>query len=197
MSPRSKKDFESIRKSSKENILNSAMHLFSANGYFNTSIRQIAKTANISTGLLYNYFDSKEALLTALLKQSFELVSSAIKTDPDLIPEKRIEITINNFFHIIRTKRNFVKMMTQMGLQTTKFEFVNNLISKKYLIEVEKIERIFEEMEMKNSGIEAKIFMATLDGIMFEVLIMQKVILIDELEIALINKYGRRETQND
>ena len=189
MSPRSKKDFSTIRESSKENILKTAMRLFSSNGYFNTSIREIAKSANISTGLLYNYFDSKEELLTSLLKQSFELVSSAIKTDPDLNPEKRIEITIKNFFHIVRTKRKFVKMLTQMGLQTTKFEFVNNMISKKYLNEVGKIELIFKEMGMEKFSIEAKIFLATLDGIMFEVLLMNKVIPIDELEVELLNRY--------
>ena len=189
MSPRSKKDFQAIRESSKDNILRTALTLFSENGYFSTSIREIAKTAKISTGLLYNYFESKEGLLTALLKQSFELVDGAIKTDPNLKPEKRIEITINNFFHIVRTKRKLVKMMTQMGLQTNKFEFVNKLLSKKYLHEVGKIEAIFKEMGIQNCGIESKIFMATLDGIMFEVLIMNKVIPLDELEIELVKKY--------
>lgn len=191
MSPRSQKDFENIRKSSKENILKSALKLFSSKGYYNTSIRQIAKSAKISTGLLYNYFESKEELLTNLLKQSFNIVGETIITDTKLTPEKRIEITIQNFFNIVRTKRKLVKMMTQMGLQTSNFEFVNKLISKKYTKESGKIEKNFEEMGMSNCEMEAKTFLATLDGIMFEVLIMDKVIPIDRLEEHLIMKYCR------
>lgn len=189
MSPRTNKDFEAIRETSKENILKTALQLFSSHGYFNTSIRQIAKTAKISTGLLYNYYDSKEELLKSILNQAFELVGDAINTDPSLTPEKRLESTINNFFKIVRTKRKLVLMMTQMGLQATKFDFVNKLIAKKYKHESGRIKSILDEMEIENSDMEAKILMATLDGIMFEVLIMKKTIPIDALEIALIKKY--------
>jgi len=189
MSPRSKEDFETIRKASKDNILKSALQLFSSGGYFNTSIRQIAIKAKVSTGLLYNYFDSKEDLLKSLLGQAFDLVGSATKTDPSLKPEQKLEQIINNFFNIVRTKRKFVMMMTQMGLQATKFEFVNKLIAQKYKQESGKLKLIFDEMGLENSDIESKILMATLDGIMFEVLIMKKAISIDELETGLVRKY--------
>lgn len=61
--PRTKKQFEKIRNEKIELIKNSALKLFAENGYHSTSISKIAKSAKISKGLIYNYFESKESLL--------------------------------------------------------------------------------------------------------------------------------------
>lgn len=55
------KQKRSIQK--KEAILQSAFILFSQQGYFNTDTAQIAKHANVSTGILYNYFQDKHDIL--------------------------------------------------------------------------------------------------------------------------------------
>lgn len=44
-------------------ILQAAVRLFSQQGYHNTTIAQVARTAGISTGLVYQYFREKEDLL--------------------------------------------------------------------------------------------------------------------------------------
>ena len=46
------------------------MELFAHNGYHSTSISQIAREAGVSKGLLYNYFDSKEALLHDIVMEA-------------------------------------------------------------------------------------------------------------------------------
>ena len=66
--PRSKEQFEEIRKKTKENILNAALKLFAEKGYHGTSINDIAKAANISKGLAYNYFESKKQIIEAIFK---------------------------------------------------------------------------------------------------------------------------------
>lgn len=43
-------------------ILETAMRLFTENGYENTSMRDIAKELNVVQGLCYRYFDSKQKL---------------------------------------------------------------------------------------------------------------------------------------
>lgn len=46
----------------KKDIMKTAMHLFTEKGYEKTSLRDIAKEANIALGLCYHYFDSKQKL---------------------------------------------------------------------------------------------------------------------------------------
>ena len=51
----------------KQEILDTAMTLFTYQGYEQTSMRDIAKEINVSLGLCYRYFDSKQALSTNII----------------------------------------------------------------------------------------------------------------------------------
>ena len=46
----------------KQEILRTAMRLFTQQGYENTSMRDIAREMNVVQGLCYRYFDSKQKL---------------------------------------------------------------------------------------------------------------------------------------
>src|SRR3981081_3014457 len=48
-------------------ILTNAAALFSAQGYMRSSIADLAEACKLSRGALYHYFDSKEAILFAIL----------------------------------------------------------------------------------------------------------------------------------
>lgn len=50
-------------------IYASARGLFHEQGYEGTTLRQIAQAAEVSPGLLYRYFDSKEALVFAIYQE--------------------------------------------------------------------------------------------------------------------------------
>ena len=52
-----------------EELLNTAQALFYTKGYSNTSVRDIIDTIGIAKGTFYHYFDSKVALLEALVAQ--------------------------------------------------------------------------------------------------------------------------------
>ena len=56
MSPKTKGQFEQIRKESKAKILGIALNFFGTQGYQNTSISEITKLAGVSKGLMYHYF---------------------------------------------------------------------------------------------------------------------------------------------
>lgn len=61
----------------KEELYACAGRVFSAKGYSGTKISDIAAAARISQGLLYRYFDSKEALFTELIRESFQKLNAA------------------------------------------------------------------------------------------------------------------------
>jgi AcrR family transcriptional regulator len=65
--------------STKEKILDASINLFSQKGFYETSIREIARATGIKTSSLYNHFPSKEAILDAI----FEYYKTEIsKTKP-------------------------------------------------------------------------------------------------------------------
>jgi len=192
VSPKSKDQFEEAREKSKENILNSALKLFSKKGFFNTSIRQIATQANISNGLMYNYFKSKEDLLVEIVNKSFTLMNSVIINDKELNANEKIEQTINKTFDLIQNKKKLLRMMLQIGLQAEKFEFVNKMIAKKYDEEIEILADSFQKIGIVNNKIEASIFLATLDGIMLQYMIMKNEIPFNEMRNAMIEKYKKQ-----
>jgi AcrR family transcriptional regulator len=56
----------------REQILQTALTLFAAQGFDATSTRQIAKEAGIAEGLIFHYFPTKASLLTAILEDRLE-----------------------------------------------------------------------------------------------------------------------------
>lgn len=82
---------------SKEELLEAAIDLFSANGYAGTSIRDIAKAVDRSVSNVYHHFANKEDLWLAILEYSVQGL-------PDKLREVAYseDIPLNNFQNLIR-----------------------------------------------------------------------------------------------
>lgn len=52
----------------KEKILKASFQIFCDKGYYNTNTAEIAKKANVSTGIVYSYFKDKEDILIEVVK---------------------------------------------------------------------------------------------------------------------------------
>lgn len=65
--PRSAKDNLEIREARREEILSAAIRVFADKGFAGAKISEIAAEAGLSHGLVYHYFDSKEAILSAIV----------------------------------------------------------------------------------------------------------------------------------
>jgi AcrR family transcriptional regulator len=53
----------------REQLLDAALELFAERGVDGTSVKALAQAAGVTPGLLYHYFESKEALVVALLSE--------------------------------------------------------------------------------------------------------------------------------
>jgi AcrR family transcriptional regulator len=67
-------------RNTRQNILDAALDLFALNGFFGTSMRDIAKRVGVRESALYHYFDSKAGILEGLLQvlgpgQAFRLAA--------------------------------------------------------------------------------------------------------------------------
>ncbi|MDR0507129.1 MAG: TetR/AcrR family transcriptional regulator, partial [Dysgonamonadaceae bacterium] len=81
--PRTKEQYEQIRSEKRKIIQETALQCFATEGYLATSINQIARTADISKGLLYNDFDSKEDLLNSIMDDIVEEFENMIDPNND------------------------------------------------------------------------------------------------------------------
>jgi AcrR family transcriptional regulator len=57
-------------------IMSAAMRLFASKGFHSTTMSEIAKEAEFSTGSLYNFFKSKEELYFTMLREEIEKVEA-------------------------------------------------------------------------------------------------------------------------
>lgn len=118
MSPRTPKQFKESRQEKKTLIMDVALLHFANEGYFKTSISHIAKHAGISKGLMYNYFQSKEELLTEIINRSMGEISKYFDTDKDgYLSEEEFELFVRNFFLILRGNISFWRLFSQLIIQ--------------------------------------------------------------------------------
>ncbi len=59
-------------------ILNAAAHVFAEKGFHAATIKDIARTAGVADGTIYNYFENKSELLLSLFDQTTEAASSNV-----------------------------------------------------------------------------------------------------------------------
>lgn len=118
MSPRTKEQFEAIREEKRSLIMNVALEHFASEGYHRTTINHIAKHAGISKGLMYNYFSSKEVLLSEIIHHSISEVASYFDTDKDgILSEDEFDLFVRRYLNVIREKASFWRLFSQVMLQ--------------------------------------------------------------------------------
>lgn len=118
MSPRTQHQYEEIREEKKSLIMDVALEHFASEGYYSTTINHIAKHAGISKGLMYNYFESKEALLVAILKRSVMEIYKYFDTNKDgYLSEEEFEFFVRKISLLLYEKRSFWKLFFQLVMQ--------------------------------------------------------------------------------
>ncbi len=190
--PRTKEQFEKIREETRAKILNTALELFAKKGYSNTSISEIAKSAKISKGLAYNYFESKQKLMEEVIQILFVEIGSMfsiLETTKD--PFEKVQVMIDLMFDWLEDKEDFWRLYASLLMQAEIKETIEK-ISGNFLEEMFKeIEKIFHKMKIKNPGAEAKMFGAILDGMGFHILFMGNSYPVKTMRKFLKNKYSK------
>ncbi len=118
MSPKTPEQFEEIRESKKKLIMETALELFANEGFHTTPISKIATKAVISKGLIYNYFKSKEDLLSHIFHDIMDRTMEML--DPnhdDIITNEEAEGFFDRFFDILTSNPQEWKLFYQLSVQ--------------------------------------------------------------------------------
>lgn len=115
MSPRTPKQFKEIRDEKVNLIMEVALEHFAGEGYYRTTINHIARHARISKGLMYNYFESKEALLKAIVHKSVNEIYHHFDIDMDgYLSANELEIFIRKLDQMLKEKKSFWRLLFQL-----------------------------------------------------------------------------------
>lgn len=168
MSEKRQARFEQLRQTSKGRIENAALELFAHNGYGHTSISQIAKAAGISKGLMYNYYESKEALLKALLQRGFDtgddMMAAGMAAAAD-DPKNLLTFIVEAAFAEVQANQKYWKLLMSLTFQEDVLKTIAPEIEQKKAEHIEMGKTIFEKLGYPNPTAQALFFGAALDGV--------------------------------
>ncbi len=100
----------------KKDILDASLHLFSVNGYNETSMQDIASYCNISKATIYKFFKSKEELLAYIVKYLHEEIINIlneINSNNSLNAKEKFEKKIFLLFSDFLNKKDFAMSLIE------------------------------------------------------------------------------------
>jgi len=190
MSPRTNNQNQEIKRYKKKLIIEAALLLFSVDGFNATSMQSIANKAKVSKGNLYNYFESKEALLESVLTyglneclESFKVQNSKIITETDF------KQAVYANFEMIKANKTFWKLYYNLVTQPKVQVFFNKVFApflEKYM---NMFEAYFRNKGDKTPNATALLLGSTIDGISLGYIIMGEAYPLKEVLEQLIDKF--------
>lgn len=96
----------------REQIIDAAMHVFAEKGFTRATNKDIAREAGITPGLIYHYFDSKEALLKAIVdgRSPLRIINSLPPQAVALPPEVFLRFIVIQVLGILEDE-NFIQLI--------------------------------------------------------------------------------------
>lgn len=164
--PRTEDQFKKIRADKQKLIKDTALKLFAEQGYQTVSIQQITKTAGISKGLIYNYFESKEELLKSIMFEAIDNMLDNFDPNHDGVLEQHELIGyIDKSFNKIRDNFDFWKLFYSLVVQPSVFELLMLKYAELFEPYFKMLTAYFTIKGCENPQTESVFFTALLDGL--------------------------------
>ncbi len=106
------------KESKKLKIISTALQLFSKNGFYNTTIPDIAKKVGMSVGNFYNYFSSKDILAKELILYISEYIGRNIReiNELDITTQEKIERIVSMYFDMAKEHPEMIEYFLRVYL---------------------------------------------------------------------------------
>ncbi|MDE7400236.1 MAG: TetR/AcrR family transcriptional regulator [Oscillospiraceae bacterium] len=103
------------REQRRQLIFDKAIELFAKRGYANTKIGDIAKAADMSVGLMFHYFESKEKLFEELVRYGVQAADNTPREMNFENPLDYFEGFLKMLFHYAKEQPQIMYMFVIMG----------------------------------------------------------------------------------
>lgn len=189
MSPRTAEQNEEIRQQTHKQIIDAAFELFANEGYAKTSIAAVAKNAGISKGLIYHYFDSKQAILEAIFDQLVEIGEKVTDFPADFGPADKIRQTLERTFEFIENETNTGRLMISLAIQQEAFSSLKEKLGKVQEQQLELYKEIMWDLGYEQPELEAYQLGAIMDGILLGCVTMGEGYPLNEMKKKILEEY--------
>lgn len=193
MSPKSAEEFALIRENSRDCLLKAAVRVFASNGYHAASMSLIAKTAKVSKGLIYHYFDTKEDLLIALVEkrlQEWLPLVEGLESIQD--PRERLEFLVDLVLGELVENTEKLRFYNSLYLNSDGVRAID-LAMKKYQAQFERLfqaeRKLYSDLGFSDPDMEATFLRSLLQGISLEYMLGPKDYPLDEMKKKLLARY--------
>ncbi len=88
----------------REQLLAAGMRLFQQGSYEEISIEDIARSADVSKGLLYHYFPTKRDFVVAAVASSVAELTELLRLDPEISPDEQADANIDAFLGYVEQR---------------------------------------------------------------------------------------------
>jgi len=145
---RSKKQNEKMREDRKRMISEGAVKLFASNGFFATTITDIAKEVSMAQGLVYHYYKSKDDIYLEVISHALDMMNEAVQglRQSNQPADEKIKAALIELFKTIQTSDRFnqtVKIITNARNSTAIPEPVKQILDEKRDIPYQALAEIF------------------------------------------------------
>jgi len=188
--PRTEEQFKEIRVAKRNQIMDSALTLFAEKGFSATSINMIAIKAHISKGLIYNYFDSKEELIKAILINGFNEFLNVFDTNKDgVLTEAEFKDFINQTFDVLKTNITFWRIYFAVVAQPDVLKLIEKELMELIMPFIITLESYYSSKGIENPMAHASLLGAMLDGVSLNYIMNPENFPLDEVKKIIINKF--------
>ncbi|MEO9483024.1 MAG: TetR/AcrR family transcriptional regulator [Ekhidna sp.] len=173
----------------KQQVINAATTLFSEKGFEKTSMSEICSAANVSKGLVYHHFQSKNEILEKIFSDTTEQMKNISSASGDGSPLNQLLKIIENFFAQLEKDVVTLRLNLNAMFQPSTREFLQTHINERSSILFESVKKIFDQIDLPRSSTLSFMFIAELDGIALSYLSVFDDYPLQDIKEQLLSKY--------
>jgi AcrR family transcriptional regulator len=190
------------KEAKKLEILHAAMHVFAKEGVVKAKMIDIAKTAGVGKGTIYEYFRSKEEIFTNAYLYFFQTMESMVEealakeTDPIKQLELVLTISLDAFMHIGEEFADIMMDFWAEGIRNKNQDLLNAIDMKKLYADYRKMiqkilktgieEGVFRPLDTRST---AAVLIASFDGIMLQWIMDREAINLKKVPSVLLDGF--------
>ena len=191
--PRTKQQLTALKETRRQAILDAALRVFADYGYAGSNMDAIAKQARVSKGLVYMYFESKDALLLAVLRSGMDKIEreffSALTKKP-IESKHAFSAMVNHWFVAFVHEKNFWRLYSMLLMQKGMTKKVEKELYGSLEEYLGVFQPYFKKKGSRDAVAEVFLFGSALGGVMSDLIISPKHYPLKKVIAMLVEKFG-------
>lgn len=130
-------------------IIEAATRVFSEQGFYNSTVADVAREADVADGTIYLYFKNKDDLLISLFEHSMEFFIQAAHEEMATTtnPTEKLKKFVALHLHLVQRNQNLAQVIQIELRQSSKF--MKEYANEKFFEYLSIVQKILEEAQSK------------------------------------------------